>query len=114
MNNPHPDEQLSPSSPPILLPRNPRQLRNGRRLILPINVAIQIHRQANIAMAGQGLYRLGRDFCLAEIGDERVPVGVEVGETVVGILVSEEVAVLSTVLFLGVINFRDPCLSSGG
>jgi len=53
------DEQPSPSSPPILPVRKPWQLRYSRRLILQINMAVQIHRQTNITMTGLGLYCFG-------------------------------------------------------
>lgn len=64
---------------------------NRRRLLLLVNVRINIHRQPDITMPRQGLGRLGRHIRPAEVRDEGVPHGVEVGVEALGVLVAEEV-----------------------
>ncbi len=54
-------------------------------------MAISVHRQANIAMTGQCLGRFGRHIRPAEICDEGLAHGVEIGVEALGVLVSEEV-----------------------
>ncbi len=67
----------------------PRDLQhpNRRRLLLLIDVRINIHRQPDVTMASQGLRRLGRHVRPAKVHDESMPHGVEVGVEAFGILV---------------------------
>ncbi len=59
-------------------------------------------------MTGQGLGRLGRHVRPAEVGDEGVPHGVEVGVEAIGVLVSQEIRLLAF-LALGVaLDLGDP------
>ncbi len=63
------------------------QLPNRLRLLRLIDMSINIHRQADIAVAGEGLGRLGGDVGAAEVGDEGVAKAVEVGVFSFGVLV---------------------------
>ncbi len=56
---------------------HPLQHPNRHSLLLLAYMAISIHRKPNIAMASQGLSRLGRNVRTAEVGDKGVPHGVE-------------------------------------
>lgn len=58
---------------------------------------VDVHREPNIAVAGQGLGRLGRDVGLAEVRYERMPQAVEIGLEAGMVAVGEEVAALPPV-----------------
>lgn len=78
------------------------------------SVWLDVHRQSNVAVAGERLRGLGRNSRLAQIGDEGVPIGVEVGEAAVVALVGEEVARFPFGLLLRSLGFLDPRLAGGG
>ncbi len=50
-------------------------------------MTISVHRQPDMAIGGQGLGRLGSDVGPPEIGDERVPQGMEISKADLRILV---------------------------
>ncbi len=70
---------------------HPSQHPNRLNLLLLAYMAISVHRKPNFTMASQGMGRLGRHVCTAEIRDECVPHCVEVGVEALGVLVAEEV-----------------------
>ena len=57
----------------------PRQCLNRRRLIVQLNVRIDIHRQPNVTVPGQRLRHLGPNARSLQVGNEQMPTGVEVG-----------------------------------
>jgi len=75
---------------------HPLQHPNRRRLLLLAYMAIGVHCQPDITMPRQGLGRLGRHIRPAEV---RVPHGVEIGIEALGVLVSEEIGILSSLAF---------------
>jgi len=82
------------------IPTNRWLLPDGRRLVTQVDVRIQIHCEPDVAMTRQGLSRFRRYLGLAEIGNERVPFGTEVGKPACGVLVHQAVALLATAQFL--------------
>ena len=101
-------EESLPRLSPALRTAQPRQPCYRRCLLLLVDVGVDIHRQADVAVAGQRLGRLGGDVGLAEIGDEGVAETVEIGEAALGILVLEEVACFALLAGLGVGGFLNP------
>ena len=57
-----------------------RQQLDGRPLVVQTDVRVDTHCQPYVAVPGQGLGRAGRNASVLQIRDERVAIGVEVGE----------------------------------
>jgi len=64
-----------------------RQVVHRRSVIADRQVRVHVHGEVDVAVSGQSLSDLGLHARLAEVRDERVPVGVEVGEEPIFILV---------------------------
>jgi len=90
-----------------------RQQLDGRPLLAQADVRVGVHRQSDVAVPGQGLGCTGRHTDVLQVGDECVPVGVEIGEPAGAVLVSQEIRRLAFGLLLAGFDLLDPLLPGG-
>ena len=92
-------------------PSRSRQRRDHRRLVMQINVRVDIHRQSDVAVPRQRLGHLGRNAGLFQARDEQMPQAVEVSVAAGVIAVAEEVRLLRTARLGIAPAFLQPVLS---
>ena len=76
-------------------------------LVFLVNVGIDTERQFDVGMPCERLSGLGRNLCLAEVRDERVPETVKIGELPFFVPIKQEVLAAPFLFFFFGFGFGD-------